>query len=104
MKVICLFNLKPGVMEEDYLHWARTLDMPNVRSLASVQAFSVNKVVRRLRSDERPPYAFIEVIDISSIEEYRAEAGNDDFQKIASMFTRFADDPVFMLADSIECR
>ena len=102
MKVICLFNLKPGVKEDDYLHWARTLDMPNVRSLASVHAFSVNKVIRRLRSDETPPYAFIEIIDISSIEEYRAGAGSEEFQRVASMFAQFADDPLFMLADSIE--
>ena len=102
MKVLCLFNLKPGVEEEDYLHWARTLDMPNVRSLSSVHAFSVNKVIRRLRSDENPPYAFIEIIDISSLDEFRAGTGSGEFQTVASMFASFADDPLFMLVESIE--
>jgi hypothetical protein len=102
MKIFCLFNLKPGVREEDYLHWARTLDIPNVRSLDSVHAFSVSRVIQRLRSDQDAPYTFIETIDISSIDDYRAGAGSDEFQKIASMFTEFADDPLFMLAESIE--
>mgnify|MGYP000668011295 CR=1 FL=1 len=44
MRLLVLFNLKPGVSPEDYEHWAKTRDMPTVRSLPSIDDFRAYRV------------------------------------------------------------
>lgn len=102
MKIICLFNLKPNVELAAYLDWARNRDIPNVRSLGAVRSFSVSQIERRLRSESAAPYQFIEIIEVSSLADFQADAREEGFQRIAAVFGDFADNPLFMLARSIE--
>lgn len=102
MKIICLFNLRPNVDPQDYLRWARERDIPNVRSLDAVHSFSVSRITRRLRSEQAAPYQYVEIIEITSLEDFQKGARAEVFQNVASMFSEFTDDPVFMLAESIE--
>jgi NAD(P)-dependent dehydrogenase (short-subunit alcohol dehydrogenase family) len=56
MRLLVLFNLKPGVSAADYEHWAQTRDMPAVRSLPSVDDFRAYRVTGLLGSDTPAPY------------------------------------------------
>ena len=72
-KIVALFNLKPGVSVEDYEAWAKAKDIPTVNGLTSVDEFAVFKSVGLLGSDDKPPYAYIEIIDVNDMEGFGGE-------------------------------
>ncbi len=100
--LIVLFNLKPGIDVSAYEAWAKNTDMPNVRGLKSVPAFQVLRVQGLLGSDAPPPYQYAETIEVSDMDIFGGELASDVMQKTAAEFQSFADNPVFMLCNSIE--
>ncbi len=101
MRIICLFNLKPGVDAADYEAWARHGDIPAVNALGSVTSFTVHKATGLFGSDTHPPYAYIEVIDITGIDGFVADVTTPEFQALAAPFRDFADDPIFILTEDL---
>lgn len=101
-KLIVLFNLKSDANREQYENWAKTTDLPTVRALPSVAGFTVHKVSGLFGSDSPAPYDYVEVIEISSLEQFGADVGTATMAKVAAEFQTFADAPVFMLTDDLE--
>ncbi|MBY0306954.1 MAG: REDY-like protein HapK [Sphingomonas sp.] len=101
MRIICLFNLKPGVDPATYEAWARNGDIPAVNALGSVTSFTVHKATGLFGSDAKPPYDYVEVIDISGIDSFVADVTTPEFQALAAPFRDFADDPIFILTEDL---
>lgn len=101
MRIIVLFNLKPGVDAAAYENWARTTDIPGVNALASVKDFQVHRATGVLGSDAASPYAYFEVIDITDLEAFGADAASEAVQKVAAEFSQFADNPQFILTETL---
>ncbi len=101
MRIICLFNLKPGLDPAAYEAWARTGDIPNVNALGSVARFTVHKATGMFGSDARPPYAYVEVIDITGMDAFVADVTTPEFQALAAPFQDFADNPQFILTEDL---
>lgn len=101
MRIICLFNLKEGASAEGYEAWARGTDIPGVNALASVRAFTVHRAAGLFGSDARPPYDYIEVIDIHTMDGFVADVTNPEFQKVAAGFAEFTDNPTFILTEDL---
>jgi hypothetical protein len=101
MRIICLFNLKPGASAEAYEAWARGTDIPGVNALDSVINFTVHRATGLFGSDAAPPYDYIEVIDIKCMDAFVADVSDPEFQKVAAAFGQFTDDPVFILTDAL---
>ena len=98
MRIICLFNLKKGVGIAEYEEWARTSDIPSVNALDSVERFTVHRATGMLGDeDAKPPFAYVEIIDISGIDAFMADAASADMQSIAAEFQGFADAPQFIV-------
>lgn len=102
MRIVVLFNLKEGVEPGEYEAWARTRDLPAVRGLESVSDFSVHAATGLLGSDETPPYAYVEVIDVDDMECFSQEVAGKDMKRIAAEFQAFAQAPAFMLTRRLE--
>ena len=101
MRIVVLFNLKPGVAVEAYEAWARATDMPGVRGMESVGDFQVYRN-GLLGSDAKPPYAYSEVIDVADMDLFWQEVVQDKSQKIAAEFRTFLDDePVFLATEAL---
>ncbi|MEO0607690.1 MAG: REDY-like protein HapK [Pseudomonadota bacterium] len=100
-KIVALFNLKPGVSVADYEAWAKSKDIPTVNGLQSVDSFEVFKTTGLLGSDDKPPYAYIETIDINDMERFGGEVSTDAMQIIAGEFQAMADDLIFVLTDKL---
>lgn len=100
-RIIALFNLKSGVSAADYEAWAKSKDIPTVNGLKSVDRFEVFKSAGLLGSDAKPPYAYIEIIDVNDMETFSGEVGTDAMQKIAGEFQAMADDLSFILTDKL---
>lgn len=100
-KVVVLFNLKAGVDVSVYESWARTTDLPTVNGLKSINSFDVLKTTMMLGTDDAPPYAYIEILDINDFDEFGAEVSTETMQKVAGEFQAFADAPMFIVTESI---
>jgi hypothetical protein len=101
MRIICLFNLKPGVDPATYEAWARGSDIPGVTALASVRGFTVHRATGLFGSDTPSPYAYVEVIDIHGMDAFVGDISTPDFQAMAAPFQQFADNPQFILTEDL---
>jgi hypothetical protein len=101
MRIVVLFNLKEGVDAAKYEEWARTSDIPGVRSLVSVKDFQVYRATGLFGSDTKAPYQYIEVIDITDTDAFITDVSTDQVQKVAAEFQRFADNPQFITTETI---
>jgi hypothetical protein len=101
MRIIVLFNLKPGADAAAYEDWARKNDLPGVRSLVSVSDFQVYRATGLLGSDGKPPYQYIEIIDVNDMEGFGRDVASEAIQKMAAEFQGFADNPQFILTEAL---
>jgi hypothetical protein len=101
MRILVLFNLKPGVVAADYEAWAKTRDMPGVRSLVSVNDFRVFGVTGIFGSDAKAPFQYTEVIDVGDMDGFLKDIGQPVMQEIAAEFQQWADAPLFLTTDEL---
>lgn len=101
MKIVVLFNLKPGVSVDEYEAWARGSDVPNVNALGSVRDFTVHRATGLFGSDAPPPCQYIEIIDVSGMDAFVADVTTPEFQALAAPFQSFADNPQFILTEDL---
>jgi hypothetical protein len=101
MRIICLFNLKPEASAQEYEDWARGTDIPGVNALGSVKNFTIHRATGLFGSDARPPYDYIEVIDIQEMDGFVADVSDPEFQKVAAGFGQFTDNPTFILTEDL---
>ena len=100
--LIVLFNLKEGVSAADYEAFAKELDIPTVKSLKSVSEFQVFKSQGIFGSDATPPYQYIEIIHFDSVENLVSDMGKEPrMVEIPLKFQEFADNPIFIISESI---
>ena len=95
-KILALFNLKPGVSVADYEAWAKSVDIPTVNGLGSIEKFEVYKATGLLFAEGKAPYEYFETIDILNMDQFAEEAGSKTMQKVASELQAMADDLVFI--------
>jgi hypothetical protein len=100
-RIIALFNLKPGITVEAYEAWARGVDLPTVRRLPSIAGFEVFRTTGLLGSDAKPPYAYVETIDIADMARFGEDVASETMKQVASAFQRMAD-VVFLTTERIE--
>lgn len=99
-RIIALFNLKPGIDRAAYEEWARSVDLPTVKGLASIHDFAVFRSVAVLGGDQTPPYQYVEVIDVADMDRFGQDIATDAMQKIAAQFRDMAD-VTFILTDKL---
>ncbi|MFN3314378.1 MAG: REDY-like protein HapK [Hyphomonas sp.] len=100
-RIVALFNLKPGISASDYENWAKTKDIPTVNGLKSVDSFEVFRSAGLLGSEAKPPYAYIEIIDVNNMDMFGGEVSTETMQKIAGEFQAMTDDLAFILTDKL---
>ena len=101
MRLLVLFNLKPGVSAADYEHWAQTRDLPTVRSLPSVDDFRAYRVTGLLGSETPAPYAYAEVIDVADMDGFFSDIAAPTMQAVAAEFENWADAPLFLMTAEV---
>jgi hypothetical protein len=103
-KIVVLFNLKKGVDPKAYEKWAKTTDLKTVRGLKSIDGFQAFRSAALLGSAKKPPYAYIEIIDVNDMGAFGADVATKTMQKVAGEFQSFADNPTFILTENLEHR
>ena len=100
MRIVALFNLKPGVERERYERWARTTDMPTVKALASIADFQVLRTTGLLGSEAPAPYQYLEIIDVADPEQFGRDVATEAMTRVAQAFQELAD-VSFMLTEPL---
>jgi hypothetical protein len=90
-RIIALFTLKPGVDIAAYEAWAREVDLPTVNGLPSIIGFEVFKAKSVLGSDAKPPYQYIEILDVEDMDQFVQDVATPQMKKIAREFQAIAD-------------
>ncbi len=102
MKIIVLFNLKSGVDSAAYEAWAKARDLPGVRSLPSIDDFNIYRATGLLGSTDKPPFDYIEIIDIADMNGFWKDIATDASTQIAKEFRDWLDaPPIFMLTEAL---
>ena len=99
--IVVLFNLKKNVKREDYEAWALSTDIPTVNQLSPVNQFSVYRTSGLLGSEDKPPYEYVELLDVADLDALGEQLGSEQMQAIAAEFQTLADNPIFMLTEHI---
>jgi len=99
-RIVALFNLKPGVTASEYEAWARRVDLPTVNGLKSIDGFTILKSSACLGSEAKPPYQYIEIIDVEDMDGFGREIATPTMQKVAGEFRSFVD-VTFILTDKL---
>jgi hypothetical protein len=94
-RIVVLLNLRPGVDRAAYEAWARSVDLPTVNGLRSVHGFHVYEATGLLGSTDKPPYDYIEVLDVADMSLFGDEVATSTMQAIAAEFQRWAE-PLFI--------
>ena len=97
--MVVLFNLKPGVTPEQYEQWARETDVPAVNALDAVERFRVYKSIGLLGTDAKPPYEYMELVEIADLEQLAKDAATERMREITQQFQTMADNPIWILLD-----
>jgi hypothetical protein len=90
-RLIALFTLKPGVTASAYEAWARTVDLPTVNGLPSIAGFEVFKATALLGMDAKPPYDYIEIIDVRDMQQFGTDVATATMTRVAAEFQGMAD-------------
>lgn len=101
MRVVVLFNLKPGIDFAAFEEWSRTRDIPGVRSLVSVDDFDVYRATGLLGGGTAP-YQYIEIMDVADMDGLRADTAGAPSQALAREFLTYAEEPVYILTDPLD--
>ncbi len=102
MRVVVLFNLKPDTNVADYEEWARTRDIPGVRSLPSIDDFQIYRTTGLLGAGGAAPYDYVEIIDVADMDGFATDASGAPSQEIAREFRAFlGTEPVYMLTEPL---
>jgi hypothetical protein len=100
-RILALFNLRHGVAPADYEHWAKTVDLPTVNALPSIDNFEVFRITGTLGSPDPAPYAYGEILDINNMEVFGADIATEKMQKVAAEFGRLAQ-TVFLTTEPLD--
>jgi REDY-like protein HapK len=96
MRIIVLFNLRPGTDPSAYEAWAASTDAPTVRALPSIDGFRVHALTGLLFGEGTPPFAYCEVVDVADMDRFGRDVSTPAMQAIAAQFQAFADNPLFL--------
>ena len=83
-------KLKPGAQAEAYERWVQETDYRLAKGIGCILRYRVHRIVGPVEGDGKPPYDYIEVLDVTDIGEYRsAMKGNAAMEQIVAEIGQF---------------
>ncbi|QXQ05891.1 REDY-like protein HapK [Sphingosinicellaceae bacterium] len=102
MRIIVLLNLKPDVTAADYEEWARTRDIPGIRSLPSVDDLTVLRTTGLLGAEGKAPYDYVEIMEVADMTGFWTDIATEASRAVAKELVQWvAGPPVFMLTEEV---
>jgi hypothetical protein len=90
-RVFFLNKLRPGVDPADYEAWIRATDYPVARASSAILSYDVTRIEGTLDGTGTPSVQYLEVIEVTDIEEYRAVGGTPEFVSLLEEWATFVE-------------
>lgn len=99
--LIVLFNLKNGVSVDEYEAFAKSIDSPTIKKLASNKSFTILKGLHLFGTNAASPYQYIEVMEVSNYDELANDISQSHVQNMLEKFMEFAEEPRLIVTQKL---
>jgi hypothetical protein len=101
-RVFFLNTLRGGIAPAAYEDWVRRVDYPVARAQPAIESYVVTRLDGLVTGEGEPPYQYLEVIEITSIEEYRASlSGNVELERLLEDWSEYVGESVAVYGEVI---
>ena len=101
-RVFFLNRLHEGADPDEYEAWIRRVDYPVARAQGAITSYTVTRIEGLLSGVRESPYDYLEVIEITDLEEYRALGELPEFQQLLQELSQYVADAVMIHGDVVE--
>jgi hypothetical protein len=100
-RVFFLNRLHPGTDPAEYEDWIRRVDYPIARAQGAILAYTVTRIAGTLSGEGTSPYDYLEVIDITDLDAYRALGAKPEFQQLLAEWSQYVAEAVMVHGEEI---
>jgi hypothetical protein len=93
-RVFFLNTLREGVDPYEYEDWIRRVDYPVARRQPAIESYVVTRLEGLVTGEGSPPYQYLEVIEVTSVDEYRAGLGNEELEALLREWSAYVEHSV----------
>ena len=90
-RIYFLNRLRSGVDPSDYEAWILRTDYPVARSSPVIVNYDVTRIEGTLDGESAPTVSYLEVIEVTDIEEYRAAGRTPEFVKLLEEWATYVE-------------
>src|SRR6266511_2207840 len=101
-RVFFLNRLRDGADPDEYEAWIRRVDYPVARAQGAITSYTVTRIDGTLSGEGASPYDYLEVIEITDLEAYRALGELPEFQQLLKEWSQFVAEAEMIHGDVIE--
>jgi REDY-like protein HapK len=95
-RVFFLNRLHEGADAAEYEAWIRRVDYPVARAQGAITSYTVTRIDGTLSGEGASPYDYLEVIEITDLEAYRALASLPQFEQLLSEWSQYVAEAVMI--------
>ena len=99
-----LNKLRDGVDPADYERFVREVDYPFARALPTIRSYVVTRLDGMLEGREKPPYDYLEVVEITEVDAYRAslDPAKPEIKEFFDQWSSFVGESLMVWGEVIE--
>jgi REDY-like protein HapK len=102
-RVFFLNTLRDEADPVAYEQWIRDVDYPVARAQDAIRRYEVTRLEGMLQGDGEPEHDYLEVIEITDIDAYRAGMeGNAEFEQLLEEWSGYVAESVMVYGEVIE--
>jgi hypothetical protein len=101
-RVFFLNRLRDGADPAEYEAWIRRVDYPVARAQGAIRSYTVTRIEGTLSGEGESPYDYLEVIEITDLDAYRALGNLPEFQQLLQEWSQYVAEAVMIQGEVID--
>ena len=101
-RVFFLNRLHDGADPDEYEAWIRRVDYPVARAQDAITSYTVTRIEGPLSGEGASPYDYLEVIEITDLDAYRALGELPEFKQLLHEWSQYVAEAEMIHGDVIE--
>ena len=101
-RVFFLNRLREGADPEEYEAWIRRVDYPIARAQGAITSYTVTRIEGTLSGEGDSPYDYLEVLEITDLEAYRALGDLPEFEQLLREWSQYVAEAVMIHGQVID--
>jgi hypothetical protein len=101
-RVFFLNRLHEGADRDEYEAWIRRVDYPIARAQGAITSYTVTRIDGTLTGEGASPYDYLEVIEITDLDAYRALGDLPEFKQLLQEWSQYVAEAEMIHGDVID--